>query len=159
MFEWPLSAPSLLIKLYISIAIVLHPTHEGVVWVSRDAFWDTVLSEVFSSIDTPLRRNQVFENLSWHQLHELEYPSRWRQDSQRRKAKRKMCGFFLSASGTQQRSSSEYHGTLWNILLFTTWSPSEGFITSSAEEHNFSLKSALTGVPGVVLIWGNQSFS
>ena len=152
MFESPLSASSLLINLFISIAIVLHPTQEGVVWVSRDECWDTVLSEVFSSIDTPLRRNQVFENLSWHQLHELENPSRWRQDSQRRKAKRKMWGFFLSASGTQQRSLSEYHGTLWNILLFTPWNPSEGFLTSSAEKHNFSSKSALVGVPRLVLI-------
>ena len=151
MFESPLSAPSLLIKLYISVAIVLHPTHEGVVWVSRDECWDTVLSEVFSSIDTPLRRNQVFENLSWHQLHEVEYPSSWRQDSQRRKAKRRMWGFFLSASGTQQ-SSSEYQGTLWNILLYTRCSPSEGFLASSAEEHNFSSKSALVGVPRLVLI-------
>ena len=152
MFESPLSAPSLLINLYISIARVLHPTHEGGVWVSRDACWDTVLSEVFSSIDTPLRRNQGFENLLWHQFHELEYSSRWRQDSPRRKAKRRMWGFFLSDSETQQRSSSEYHWTLRNVLLYTPRSPSEGFLASSAEEHNFSLKSALVGVPRLVLI-------
>ena len=103
-------------------------TDEGVVWVSRGAYWDTELSEVYRSVDTPPQgKPSVWEtvvtSVTWTGMFlkmETGIPKEKHQGEMR--------GLLISTAKTQLQSNGEPWNT-FNSPLQASWLLRNSFIS------------------------------
>ena len=111
---WVLMSSVFFPAILLSSASSLHEcccTEEGVVWVSRGAYWDTELSEVYRSVDAPPQgKPSVWEtvvtSVTWTGMF-----FKMETGIQKEKHQGEMRGLLISTTKTQLQSDTENHGT------------------------------------------------